>query len=147
MRQASGRRRVQRHELQQLHGREERPPSPQHDHQREEGHRPRRYFGTQFAGCHPRPQSSGLVVPVGTYTFTWYPVLYGHASLGKLHFPLSSLAALQDSFANVTRAPKRRFWKPCPLTGHITESSLGAWFHRTRPKGIPGTPRCAHPCL
>ena len=148
MRQASGRRRVQRHELQQLHGREERPPSPQHDHQREEGHRPRRYFGSQFAGCHPRPQSSGLVVPVGRsqwaptpspgtpvpwFPYTWYPVLYGNADLGKLHFPPSSLAALQDSFPNVTRALKRRCWKPCPQTGHISGSTLGALFHRTRP--------------
>lgn len=86
MRQARGRRRVQHHELQQLHGREERPPSPQHDHQREEGHRPRRYFGNPFTGCHPRPQSSELVVlGRGIYIFTWYPVLYGNAYLGKLH--------------------------------------------------------------
>lgn len=62
MQQASWWKRVQRHELQQLHGREERPPSSQHDHQREEGHRPRRYFGTQAAGWHPCPHFSGLVV-------------------------------------------------------------------------------------
>lgn len=49
MREASWWKRVQRHELQQLHGREERPPSSQHDHQREEGHRPRRYFANQAA--------------------------------------------------------------------------------------------------
>lgn len=125
MRQARGRRRVQHHELQQLHGREERPPSPQHDHQREEGHRPRRYFGNPFTGCHPHPQSSELVV-LGAGTSTSSPgTLFSMETL-TWESCTSSLPTLQDSFPD---DPDAQIWAALPSTGHIILSTLRAWFH------------------
>lgn len=127
MRQACGRRRVQHHELQQLHGREERPPSPQHDHQREEGHRPRRYFGNPFTGCHPHPQSSELVV-LGAGASTSSPgTLFSMEMLtweSCTFFP----GRPPRQFPKCHWNPDAQIWEALPSTGHIILSTLCAWF-------------------
>lgn len=122
MQQAGWWKRVQRHELQQLHGREERPPSSQHDHQREKGHRPRRYFGNQAAGWHLCPRFSGLGVggqasPSGRLDLYLVP-----SSLWKC-----LLRKVQLSFKIVSHVP--------PASSNRSQRTLSptAWYHRMRP--------------
>lgn len=128
MREASWWKRVQRHELQQLHGREERPPSSQHDHQREEGHRPRRYFANQAAGWHLCPRFSGLQVgghacPVGLVP-RQSPLPNGHASLGKSCFSQFLPTALHENIPRVTSTFRQ---------DTARRLSPRAWYHSMRP--------------